>query len=349
MSAGPACPKCGRVNRPGVKFCATCGTALSAAAPQQSGQIQSPAAPPQAPPRPTPGAQPAAPPQAPPRPSPGAQPAKQSRFALQPLYIAIIAAAVIGVLLCGALFFLFGSSLGLVPPSSTTVANLPASPTALIDRVTETPHATRTPIPNTATPIKETVVVIVTATPIPAETATLIPVTSTPLPSFTPAVTQIPPRTNTGTPSPQPSPLATTESGSTLPPGQFWVSDGMTMLVGAPRLTAACQEVMVEFPFTIQNTQPTELRLSLDGTQFILTDSTGEAKELYYVLGPNPQPCEAYKKLVEFNLNALAGNQKAELSIHARGRLLPEVTHFDLMVVRAATTENAKWNLPVTQ
>ncbi|OQY79810.1 MAG: hypothetical protein B6D41_22170 [Chloroflexi bacterium UTCFX4] len=104
---------------------------------------------------------------------------------------------------------------------------------------------------------------------------------------------------------------------------------------------------MVEFPFTIQNTLPTELRLSLDGTQFILTDSKGEAKELYYVLGPNPQPCEAYKKLGEFVLNGLPANQKAELSIQARGKLPSDVTGFHFMVVRVGQVENAKWILPI--
>lgn len=121
------------------------------------------------------------------------------------------------------------------------------------------------------------------------------------------------------------------------------------MLVGPSRITAPCTEIMVEFPFTIQNTLPTELRLSLDGTQFILTDSKNEAKELYYVLGTNPQPCEAYKKLVEFNLNGLPANQKAELSIQARGKLPSDVTSFHFMVVRVGQVENAKWALPIPQ
>lgn len=337
MSSGPTCPKCGRINRPGVKFCATCGTSLSAVPPQPTTPIQSP----QPTPRPVS-------PQSPPRPTPVAQPAARRGVSIQPLYLAIAAAAAIGVLLCVALVILFGSNLGFgsVSPTATIVAFLP--PTAL-QTLTQLP--TQTPIPASATPLKETVVVtavvVVTATPVPTDTHTPVPPSDTPTPLPSPTQTPLPSKTHTPKPQSPPPPPATTMPGSQLLPGQFWVSDGMMMFVGAPRITAPCDEIMVEFPFTIQNTQPTELRLSLDGTQFILTDSKGEAKELYYVLGPNPQPCEAYKKLGEFNLNGLPPNQKIDLFIHARGKLPSDVTGFKFMVVRVGKVENAKWNLPI--
>lgn len=348
MSAGPTCPKCGRVNRPGVKFCATCGAALAAAAPQQSGPVQPPASPP----RP-------ASPQVPPRPAPVAQPAAPGRFKLQPLHFAIIAAAVVGVLLCGALSFLFTSGLGLVPRSTTSGGNLPDSPTALIALATEAIPATRTPIPDTATPLKETVVVTVvvtaapTNTPLPAvptlapsplPTAMPIPATVTPPP---PTQTRVPPPTQP--PAPLPS-LPTTVPGTELQPGESWVADGMTMTVGTTILVPPCSsEAIFEFPLTIHNLGSSDLGISLDGSAFVFTDNLDESYEMYYVDGAAPAACDKYTKLVEYRLNSLGPGQKAELSIHARGNLLRDVTAFNLLITGAGRIENARWKLPVNR
>lgn len=104
---------------------------------------------------------------------------------------------------------------------------------------------------------------------------------------------------------------------------------------------------MIEFPFTLQNNDTTDVGLSLNGSAFVFTDDQTQGYELYYVNGTSPDACDKYTKLVDYHLNALGAQKNVELSIQARGQLPAQVKSFHLLVTKAGRIEGAQWNLPV--
>src|SRR5581483_9035639 len=331
MSSGITCPNCGRINRPGAKMCANCGKPLPVASsqPPQSAQPQTPRPQPQmVPPAQRPGAAQT------PRPvTPSVVQPASRRYQFQPIHLAVIAAAVVGIALCIALGLLFGQRMNVFGAGGSPTRTTEISPTLPITTTitataqalaTETaPIPTATPLlPTTSpSPIIQTVVAVVTATPPPppSPTPTLTAEPPTPIPvTPVPTRTRVPP---TATPQPTATLPADTPAGSILATGQTWYQNKMAMTIGTPKLSPPCNEAMIEFPFTLQNNDTTDVGLSLNGSAFVFTDDQTQGYELYYVNGTSPDACDKYTKLVDYHLNALGAQKNVELSIQARGQL----------------------------
>ncbi len=339
MSAIP-CPKCGRPNRAGAKFCSNCRSPLTSqgAVPPTPVQLIGPMPPPvgpRPPVTPIPAPMTPVPPPVPPR-QPPAPPRPPARIPFFTRGQIIVGALIFILVACTLGAFFLGEPVlklaGLGPTSPTPTA----APTIL-------PPTVQPPIP----PATLRVLVQTPSTSVPATTAP--PPTGTSTPGQAPsAKTSTPPGPSAVRPTAVPT---DTLAGSILAAGQSWRTGSQVMTLQNQKFAVNDCGAILEFDVIFHNTSAGAegVVVLLNGHDLNVADDKDQPYPAFYWQGAKPTDCSAYTPLTSLTKNALAPNEKFQLTVQVRGTLTDAITKFQFAANKAGRITGAKWEIPVSK